>query len=310
MTACAKATTAALGLALLLLGQHPASAAETCTEIYARSQSLGSGGAPDQWKVLFEAATAAADCDEAFRRALGRKTAVAIYNDVQARLSAGAGAAELEEPLNESLTYFHLWQPLAMLGDMHRENRHYPQAARRYEDALQTIADEELTPTAPPSETIAAIFHKAEETRLLAGQYIVSTRSRSGEPAGLAARSIRGFVPTKVAIPVTFEYNSDALTSDGLAAAKDMVEYLKAQGAGGITVIGHTDPRGSEGYNLALSESRARALASYLKENGYPGTVNTIGKGESEPFIPDDPGRYSDEQRWQMDRRVDLQRGP
>ena len=54
---------------------------------------------------------------------------------------------------------------------------------------------------------------------------------------------------------------------------------------------GHTDAVGSDRYNLELSERRADAVRSYLR-NSYrvaPERMTTVGKGESELLLPEQP---------------------
>jgi OOP family OmpA-OmpF porin len=51
-----------------------------------------------------------------------------------------------------------------------------------------------------------------------------------------------------------------------------------------MTIVGHTDSRGSKRYNQGLSERRAQSVADYLAAQGL--TTNNIqvsGRGESEP---------------------------
>jgi outer membrane protein OmpA-like peptidoglycan-associated protein len=51
-----------------------------------------------------------------------------------------------------------------------------------------------------------------------------------------------------------------------------------------LLVEGHTDSRGSEATNLALSRSRADAVAAYLITHGVPAErVTTAGLGSSRP---------------------------
>lgn len=51
-----------------------------------------------------------------------------------------------------------------------------------------------------------------------------------------------------------------------------------------ITIIGHTDSRGSQKYNQALSERRAESVASYLAAKGMnSGAMNVSGQGETQP---------------------------
>jgi outer membrane protein OmpA-like peptidoglycan-associated protein len=52
-----------------------------------------------------------------------------------------------------------------------------------------------------------------------------------------------------------------------------------------LTVEGHTDSRGSEAYNMALSQRRAESVRAYLISRGYPGEMITPrGMGEGSPI--------------------------
>jgi peptidoglycan-associated lipoprotein len=68
-----------------------------------------------------------------------------------------------------------------------------------------------------------------------------------------------------------------------------------------VQLVGRADPRGTEEYNLALGDRRARTVVDYLKH---------LGVGSSQVAVStrgalDASGR--DEGSWQIDRRVDLQ---
>ncbi len=51
-----------------------------------------------------------------------------------------------------------------------------------------------------------------------------------------------------------------------------------------IQITGHTDPLGSQQYNQKLSEKRADAVASYLKNKGVKADINTLGAGKTQPI--------------------------
>lgn len=56
-------------------------------------------------------------------------------------------------------------------------------------------------------------------------------------------------------------------------------------GDGGVRVVGHTDSRGSDTYNLKLSEQRAQAVADYLVSQGVARQrIRTEGMGERMPI--------------------------
>ncbi|WP_199136246.1 OmpA family protein [Pedobacter sp. ASV12] len=69
-----------------------------------------------------------------------------------------------------------------------------------------------------------------------------------------------------------------------------------------IKVIGHTDSRGTEQYNMNLSEKRAAAVKAYAVSQGVPpARLITVGKGFSEPIADNatDAGRAAN-------RRVEI----
>jgi outer membrane protein OmpA-like peptidoglycan-associated protein len=52
-----------------------------------------------------------------------------------------------------------------------------------------------------------------------------------------------------------------------------------------VTVAGHADARGSDSYNLDLSQRRALSVSNYLASQGVnPGRLNAIGYGEARPI--------------------------
>ena len=81
--------------------------------------------------------------------------------------------------------------------------------------------------------------------------------------------------------------------SDLNVAAQGSLDKLKATlikyPETNITVIGHTDSKGTQQYNQTLSESRANAVASYTSHNGVSSNrLTTIGKGETDPIATND----------------------
>lgn len=106
-----------------------------------------------------------------------------------------------------------------------------------------------------------------------------------------------------------FDYNKSNLRPAGKAALNGLASKIKqARELGkikqvtGVTVVGHTDSRGSEAYNQALSERRAASVRNYLVQSGVnPSIINAYGEGESNPVASNktDAGR-------QQNRRVNV----
>jgi len=56
-----------------------------------------------------------------------------------------------------------------------------------------------------------------------------------------------------------------------------------------IEVRGHTDNRGSDDFNLRLSEKRAESVVAYLVGKGVPADrLRAVGRGEAEPVYDND----------------------
>ena len=88
---------------------------------------------------------------------------------------------------------------------------------------------------------------------------------------------------------VTFAYNSATLTAEAKTNLDKAVKMLKDNASVRVNVDGHTDNRGTDQYNQALSEKRARSVVDYLVEKGVPRTqLNARGFGESKPVAAND----------------------
>lgn len=90
-------------------------------------------------------------------------------------------------------------------------------------------------------------------------------------------------------IVILFEYDRFEVASqydDELQGLADLLgEYAQLD----VIIEGHTDSRGSESYNLGLSERRAGAVRDRLMALGVSaGRINIVAKGESEPRASND----------------------
>jgi OmpA-OmpF porin, OOP family len=81
---------------------------------------------------------------------------------------------------------------------------------------------------------------------------------------------------------VTFESNSDRLQPESFATLDQAIETLRRNPDLRIEVAGYTDSRGSDAYNLALSQRRAEAVRRYLVDHGASNTLTARGYGESD----------------------------
>ena len=88
---------------------------------------------------------------------------------------------------------------------------------------------------------------------------------------------------------VLFEHDSDVLKEAAAKALDAVLARIEARGNAHVSVLGHTDGTGEDGYNLDLSKRRAEAAATYLEEHGVPRSSLTVeGYGESRPVSEND----------------------
>ena len=77
-----------------------------------------------------------------------------------------------------------------------------------------------------------------------------------------------------------FDYDKSDVHDDDKPAIFANANYLVAHSSAKIIVEGHTDPRGSREYNVALGERRANAVFDLLKAKGVnPDQVRVVSYG-------------------------------
>src|SRR6185437_8825639 len=103
-----------------------------------------------------------------------------------------------------------------------------------------------------------------------------------------------------------FDYNQHTLRPDAVKALQSdsselrdiIVQYTDYK----LKIEGHCDERGSEEYNLALGEARAKAAKDYLVGVGIPDTqLSTVSYGKNKPVCDE-----HDEACWQKNRRIHI----
>lgn len=293
----------------LVLAPGAAAAQTSCPDLARGIEDAARSGDVATLSRLAEAIPTEPTCADAFRPRLARVAAYGLVKAAQHRLAGGASLDDQEGLLRQSLAVARTWQALAMLGDLTLARRAYAEATALFQEALTLIDDPAATEKAPPEGVIQSLFRKAAESRMLADEYVAApVNQRSGNAAGLALASVRGWKVERVPIPITFETGSTRFSPKGDLAARDLAAYLAQQDPARITIVGHTDERGSADYNRDLSVRRAQAVADFLRRGGFTGGIQALGRGESEPIALDDPSRYTPEEIWQLNRRVELVR--
>jgi OOP family OmpA-OmpF porin len=91
---------------------------------------------------------------------------------------------------------------------------------------------------------------------------------------------------------IYFSTDSSQLKEQSERAINKILQFSSACPNSIIEVAGYTDSRGSEPYNLTLSNKRAKSIANELIKRGVPTKMLTVkGYGESNPSSNNDTGK-------------------
>lgn len=133
-------------------------------------------------------------------------------------------------------------------------------------------------------------------------------RTKGGKkPVDVSIRPIEMIVlPKKIELgDIYFEFNKSNITQQGAFELNKLVQIMQNNPTMRIKIEAHTDNRGSDAYNLNLSQQRAMATRQYLISQGIsPDRLEAQGYGESSPAI--DCGENCTDEQHAMNRRSEF----
>lgn len=98
---------------------------------------------------------------------------------------------------------------------------------------------------------------------------------------------------------IFFEFNSWIIKGDFIGTLEQDAKYLILNSKLKVQIEGHADERGTNEYNLALGERRAKSTMKFLMDMGIgPERISIISYGEERPFCKDQR-----ESCWRINRR-------
>jgi outer membrane protein OmpA-like peptidoglycan-associated protein len=92
-------------------------------------------------------------------------------------------------------------------------------------------------------------------------------------------------LPPQVTVPgnIYFGLDQDAISAKSAQVLDQIVAVLQANPSITVTIVGHTDPRSSDAYNIALGLRRARNARNYLIQQGIaPARLTIRTQGEQQ----------------------------
>jgi peptidoglycan-associated lipoprotein len=131
-----------------------------------------------------------------------------------------------------------------------------------------------------------------------------TTNNTVPPPAAVGSTTVPGsaadFVAQAGSDKVLFGYDSYELDDTAKATLGKQAEWLARYPNVKVTIEGHTDPRGTREYNLALGDRRAQAVKNFLAGQGVStARMATISYGKERPAVDG-----SDESAYAQDRRA------
>lgn len=306
--------------AILMIASPPLAFAECATQV-GKIKTLGDvdvqamGSALD--RLLSDGTCTKDDVQEARKAA-----ASALLREASNIQSAAGKEADYAHLVRlaaaQNVFYVASWR----LGDIERQSRNYIAAANAYQKAIELLGEdivERRKRNGKVDDLLARgrdLMARADEARLLAASaarpvFVPALSNHRGELDGsynatFTSTSERGIAVEKVASPITFEYDSATFTPIGVTAAQELVTLLSQRKPTRVRIIGHTDQKGSDEYNLSLSERRAQAVASFLKSKGVDAMLEAQGKGKREPRPLSSGAAYPQAEIDQLNRRVEV----
>jgi len=139
-----------------------------------------------------------------------------------------------------------------------------------------------------------------------AAQYLAATENELRNQTagiGLDVLNVGDSILIRIPAALTFDSGSATVKPQFDATLKEIARTVRTRNQSFVDVFAHTDTSGSPQVNLALSQRRATAVATYLAGHGVAkARIAAKGYGESAPLYNPD---VSEDQK-AANRRVEI----
>jgi len=250
---------------------------------------------------LYDVISADPACDAAIRGWTATYLAREYFRDA---MDPVASVGARRRALDASLALETHWRTMAELGRLEWTEKNYGAAAGHLAQALSEIAEgnQDHDASSVEIERLRRLYTSA----LALDDDVVA----SAETGSELFRSVyRGFKVEETPLPITFVFDSTEFDPQGRIYADALLNHLLTHAPPRIELDGHTDPMGSEEYNLELSLARAEAVRQHLVNGGYRGEIVVRGFGEQK--LPEPPVGVAEgsEEHHRIARRVAFRAG-
>jgi photosystem I P700 chlorophyll a apoprotein A2 len=125
----------------------------------------------------------------------------------------------------------------------------------------------------------------------------------------LGAKVTEREIRIELAADVLFDFDRAELRPDALESLRKLAAVVAAHPGRPVRIEGHSDAKGADAYNQALSERRARSVEAWLAGPGgiEESRLRARGLGETRPKAPNaKPDGSDDPLGRQQNRRVEI----
>jgi outer membrane protein OmpA-like peptidoglycan-associated protein len=128
---------------------------------------------------------------------------------------------------------------------------------------------------------------------------------------GMSVQAEGGGLRFTLGADVLFDFDKFNLRTEADPVLRKLVEQVRAEvpSRARYMVEGHTDAKGTDVYNLGLSNRRAKSVRDWFVKHGAVTSrdITTVGLGEGSPVAPNErPDGSDDPEGRQRNRRVEI----
>lgn len=135
------------------------------------------------------------------------------------------------------------------------------------------------------------------------------TEDLKGATQGLEVKETASEIKIELAGDILFDFDKWSLRAEAEPTLRQVAEVLTQHPRGAVLIEGHTDAKGTDSYNLPLSQKRADAVKAWLvnKSGVDGGRLATNGWGKTKPAAPNtNPDGSDNPDGRQKNRRVEV----
>jgi outer membrane protein OmpA-like peptidoglycan-associated protein len=160
-----------------------------------------------------------------------------------------------------------------------------------------------------PAGQVLDLIFRVENLNFKIENLNLKIENLGGQVQSLQVKETETEIRIELPADILFDFDKADIRLAAAPALKQAAELIRKGARGMVTIEGHTDAKGSAGYNQKLSERRSASVQKWLVEREGLGGVRfqTKGFGAGRPVAPNTkPNGTDDPEGRQKNRRVEI----